>query len=199
MADEKYRGVSFFLLYLLLLPLRPLSLSPVLSVFFFLFYAENRVPRKSYGGHPPSGRSTPLFHPRDVRSDYEMLNGTAVPAAARYSSKFYSFWQLAGQEGLLSLSQEGEVRRLGVAARSASGCGQALRGYSSDPLYFRPSRDYRQDFRFDNFADGFFLARARARATSAKSGLQRGLLLSSAGIIFFRRAYRNPDLNFDRA
>lgn len=112
MADEKYRGVSFFLLYLLLLPLRPLSLSPVLSVFFSLLRRE-QSPEEKLRGHPPSGRSTPLFHPLDVRSDYEMLNGTAVPAAARYSSKFYSFWQLAGQEGLLSLSQEGEVRRLG--------------------------------------------------------------------------------------
>lgn len=95
-ANEKYRrgagevwGMRFFL---------PFFFSLSLSIFF---YAENGVPSTGKKRVPYLSTSTTLRFPRDddARPDYEMLNGTATAPAARYSSKFYSFWQLARPKG----------------------------------------------------------------------------------------------------
>lgn len=93
-ANEKYRGgeggerkrdalPSFFL---------SLFLPPSLS--FFIPRTKFRENSTAKNGSRIS-LPVPSVSRDDARPDYEMLNDTATAPAARYSSKFYSFWQLA--------------------------------------------------------------------------------------------------------
>lgn len=153
---EKERDAlsSFFLLSSLLL-----------SLFFTLRakFRENSTAKNGSRISPPV-----LSVSRDdARPDYEMLNGTATARTARYSSKFYSFWQLARPK---RKPPPREHALCWVSEWLRPGFTRLFFWFSLFPTLFR---DLGQDSRFDNFIV------ARKRLSTA---------FSLPGIIFLRRA-----------